>query len=173
MPFTALEDLFLHELRHSAHAGTEWLRVLPKMAQAAASDSIRHGFEEQLQRTRTHVGRLNQMLEQAGESAGGTKGETMVRLITEGHQTIAEDAAPRTTDADLISAAQRVDQLAVAGYDTACSCARLLGHRDAERLLKQTLHELQDTDEPLRELADCESGAETIVISTVFGDVCL
>ena len=168
----ALEDLFLHELRD--------LRTRNPMAQSVAddgascpSDRLRHGLEEQLQRTRKHVARLNQLLDQVGESADGTKGEAIVRLIAEGQQTIDEEAAPRVTDAGLIAAAQRVEHYEVAGYDTACSCARLLGDRDAERLLKQTLHEIQEADQPLSELADSDSGAECTVISTVFGDVWL
>ena len=173
MSCAALEDLFLHELRDLHSAEAQWLRALPTMVQAASSDRLRHGLEEQLQRTRKHVARLNQILDQVGKSADGTKGEAIVRLIAEGQQMTDVEAEPRVKDAGLIAAAQRVEHYEVAGYDTACSCARLLGHREAERLLAQTLHEIQEADQPLSELADSDSGAECRVISTVFGDVWL
>lgn len=56
-------------------------------------------------------------------------------------------------DAGLIVAAQKVEHYEIAGYDNVRTFARVLGYREAERLLEQTLQEESVNDEKLTEIA--------------------
>jgi ferritin-like metal-binding protein YciE len=57
-------------------------------------------------------------------------------------------------DAGLIACAQRVEHYEIAGYGTACTYAKYLGHEEALTLLKATLSEEKKTDERLTVLAE-------------------
>jgi len=162
MPLKSLEDLFVHELRDLHSAEKQLIKALPKMAKAASSDKLRHGVEEHLEQTRQHEDRLDQILKQLGKSSRGSRCEGMEGLIEEGQRVIDEDAEPHVKDAALISMAQRVEHYEIAGYGTARTYARLLGHAEAEDLLQKTLDEERATDEQLTELAMSEINVEAM-----------
>ncbi len=63
------------------------------------------------------------------------------------------DFEPGVKDAALISAAQRVEHYEIAAYGCVRTWAGLLGEREAENLLQQTLHEEKETDQKLTELS--------------------
>jgi ferritin-like metal-binding protein YciE len=151
-----LEDLFVHELRDLHSAEKQLLKALPKMAKAAASEHLRQGFEDHLAQTEGHVERLDKILEQLGKSSRGPKCDAMEGLIEEGKKMIEEEAEDHVKDAGLIAAAQRVEHYEIAGYGTARTFARLLGHFEAEALLQQTLDEEKETDHRLTDLAESE-----------------
>ncbi len=154
-----LEDLFLHEIKDLLSAEQQLVAALPKMAKAASSEKLRHGFEEHLEQTKGHVKRLEKVLDGLGKAHRGTKCKAMEGLIEEGKDLISEDAAPEVKDAGLIGAAQRVEHYEIAAYGTARSLARHLRNSEAEELLQQTLDEEKETDEKLTELAESEVNA--------------
>ncbi len=156
MSLKTLEDLFVHELKDLHSAEKQLVKALPKMAKAAHSAKLRKGFEDHLKQTETHVERLEEILAQLGKSPRGTKCEAMAGLIEEGGSMIEEDADPSVKDAGLIGAAQRVEHYEIAGYGTACTFARQLGHTKAESLLQKTLAEEKATNEKLTDLAESE-----------------
>ena len=152
----SLEDLFVHELKDLYSAEQQLIKALPKMAKAASSEHLRAGFEEHLEQTKQHAERLEKIFEALGQSHRGAKCKAMEGLVEEGKELIDEKAAPEVKDAGLIAAAQRVEHYEIAGYGTACTFARLLGHSDAEELLQKTLEEEKATDEKLTKLAETE-----------------
>lgn len=156
MALKTLEDLFLHEIKDLYSAEKQLIRALPKMAKAATSPKLRQGFEKHLRQTEGHVERLEQIFEQLGKAARGPKCEAMAGLVEEGQKMIEEEADEAVKDAGLIAAAQRVEHYEIAGYGTARTFARHLGHEDAADLLQQTLDEEAATNEKLTELAESE-----------------
>jgi ferritin-like metal-binding protein YciE len=151
-----LEDLFVHELKDLYSAEQQLIKALPKMAKAASSEHLRAGFEEHLEQTKGHAERLEKILDDLGQSHRGTKCKAMEGLVEEGKQMIDEDAPPQVKDAGLIAAAQRVEHYEIAGYGTACTFAKILGHSEAEEALQKTLDEEKETDEKLSDLARSE-----------------
>jgi ferritin-like metal-binding protein YciE len=162
MSLKTLEDLFVHELRDLHSAEKQLIKALPKMAKAASSEKLRHSFEEHLEETRQQEGRLDQILGQAGKTSRGARCQAMEGLIEEGQRMIDEDAEPHVKDAGLISMAQRVEHYEIAGYGTARTYAKLLGHGEAEDLLQQSLDEERTADEKLTELAMSEINVEAL-----------
>jgi ferritin-like metal-binding protein YciE len=149
-----LKDLYVEELRDIYDAENQLVKALPGMAKAASSQELRSAFENHLEQTREHVRRLEQVFADLGEKAKAKKCKGMQGLIAEGKQAIDDDFEGNVKDAELISAAQRVEHYEIAAYGTVRSYAELLDQQDAVSLLQKTLQEEKDTDEKLSELAD-------------------
>jgi ferritin-like metal-binding protein YciE len=159
-----LKHLYLKQLRDLYSAETQLVDALPKMAEAATSPDLKAGFEEHLEQTRGHVSRLEQIFGALGEDVDGEKCKGMEGLVKEGSEMIHEDVVSEEKDAGLIAAAQRVEHYEMAGYGTVATYAQLLCEEEARELLQATLHEEEETDEKLTELAEAINveAAETI-----------
>ena len=135
------------------HLATQLVKALPKMAKAAFSEELRHGFEEHLEQTKEHVARLEEIFEALGENPKGRRYIGMEGLIKEGSEIIGEDFEDAVMDAALIGAAQRVEHYEIATYGTFAEFARTLGESEHVSLLDETLQEEKETDEKLTEVA--------------------
>jgi ferritin-like metal-binding protein YciE len=150
----ALRELYVDELRDLYDAENRLVKALPKLAKEAESRELRSGFEEHLEQTKGHVDRLRRIFEAMGESPAGKKCAAMVGLIQEGEEMMNEEFEDGVKDAALISAAQRVEHYEIAAYGCVKTWAGLLGEKDAQDLLEQTLTEEKETDQKLTEIAE-------------------
>jgi len=155
-----LEDLLVKELRDLYSAEKQLIRALPKMAKAANSEALREALQEHLEVTKEQAARLEQIFDQLGISSRGPKCEAMEGLIAEGEELLEQEGAPAVMDAGIISAAQRVEHYEMAGYGSARTFARLLGHDEMAETLQKTLDEEGDANEKLTELAESEINVE-------------
>lgn len=153
MPAKNLHELFVDELKDIYDAEKQLTKALPKMAKAANSDELRAAFEEHLEITRMHVGRLEEVFKSLGMAARGKTCEGMKGLIEEGKEMMEELEKGATLDAALISAAQKVEHYEIATYGTLATFAEIMGHEDAKDLLGQTLDEEKEADEKLTQVA--------------------
>jgi len=147
---STLRETFLDELADIYDAEKQILKALPKMAQAALHEDLRHGFEEHLEQTEAQVERLEQVFEVIGEEPKGKGCKAMEGILKEGDELIKEQQG----DAALICAAQKVEHYEIASYGSLQSWARILGEEEAADLLEETLDEERDTDERLTEIAE-------------------
>lgn len=154
MKMENLRDLFVHELKDIYSAETQILKALPKMAKAAHSEKLQNSFNAHLEQTKGQVERLEKIFKNLGEKPTGKTCKGMQGLIEEGEEMIKEKGDPEVIDAGLISAAQRVEHYEIAAYGCVRTYARMLGERDAEQLLQQTLDEEEATDRKLTDLAE-------------------
>jgi ferritin-like metal-binding protein YciE len=160
MELASLQDLYLHELKDLYSAEKQILKALPKMAKAASNTRLRDGFLKHLEQTKVHAERLEKIIDRLGESTRGEKCKGMEGLLIEGSKLLEEDAEPEVLDAGLISAAQRVEHYEIAGYGCARAYAKVLGDKEAEKLLNQTLKEEGETDKKLTMLAESSVNLE-------------
>jgi ferritin-like metal-binding protein YciE len=149
-----LGDLFLHELKDLYSAEQQILQALPRMAGATEHGELRQAFEEHEQVTRDQVRRLDTIADELGFNLRGHKCRGIEGILREGEDLLSMDADPDVLDAGLIGAAQRVEHYEIAGYGTARTFARRLGHDRAAQLLQQTLDEEGMTDERLTRIAE-------------------
>ncbi|RPJ71959.1 MAG: ferritin-like domain-containing protein [Acidobacteria bacterium] len=156
----SLEPLMIEELRDILDAEKQVTKALPKMARAASSEQLRAAFEEHQQQTSGQIQRLNQVFDEIGERPRGKTCEAMKSLIEEGQQMMEETEPGPTRDALLIAAAQKVEHYEMAAYGTARTFASLLGHREAARLLEQTLEQEKETDARLTNIAESVSNPQ-------------
>ena len=148
-----LQDLFINELRDIYHAEKQLVRALPKMAKAASSDKLKEAFTAHLEETKGQVERLEQVFEMLDTRTRGKPCEAMQGLVEEAKEVMEEVKEPEILDAALIVAAQKVEHYEIAGYGSLRALAEALGHKDAAKLLDQTLAEEKKTDELLNKLA--------------------
>jgi ferritin-like metal-binding protein YciE len=154
MELDSLKNLFIDQLKDLKDAETQLTKALPKMAKAASSAELQRAFEEHLAQTKTHVQRVEQVLEEINGNSRGKKCKAMEGLIEEGSELMKEDADPEVMDAGLIAAAQKVEHYEIASYGTARTYANLLGFNKAAQTLQQTLDEEGQTDKKLTQIAE-------------------
>ena len=147
---STLRETFLEELGTIYDAEKQLLKALPKMAQGAEHEDLRHNFEEHLEQTEAQVERLEQLFEVIGEEPQTRSCKAMEGLIKESDQLIKEHHG----DAALICAAQKIEHYEIASYGSLQSWARLLGEEEAADLLEESLDEERDTDEMLTDAAE-------------------
>ena len=149
-----LHDAFIDELRDTYDAERQLLKALPKLAKAANNPKLRQAFESHRQETEGQVERLEQIFESLDEKVRGKHCDGIAGIIEEGKSIMEEDFDEDTMDACLIAAGQRAEHYEMAAYGTLVAWAQAMGHRDAARLLQQTLDEEKAADEKLSKLAE-------------------
>lgn len=152
---SALNELFLDELKDIYWAEKHLAKALPKMAKAATSDELRTAIENHLAETENHVTRLEQAFESIDEKAVAVKCEAMAGLLKEGDEIVEEtEKGSLTRDAGIISAAQKIEHYEIASYGTLKTLAAVLGYSEAVDLLDATLQEEKNADSLLTQIAE-------------------
>ena len=149
-----LHDAFIDELRDTYDAERQLIKALTKLAKAASNPKLRQAFESHRQETEGQVARLEQVFESLDEKVRGKHCDGIAGIIEEGKSIMEEDFDDATMDACLIAAGQRAEHYEMAAYGTLVAWAQAMGHRDAARLLQQTLDEEKAADEKLTKLAE-------------------
>jgi ferritin-like metal-binding protein YciE len=152
---SALNKLFIDELKDIYWAEQHLTKALPKMAKAATTDELRNAIQKHLSETENHVTRLEHVFDSIGEKASAKKCEAMAGLIKEGDEIVAEtEKGSITRDAGIISAAQKVEHYEIASYGTLKTLATVLGYNEAAELLSATLQEEKGADDTLTQIAE-------------------
>ncbi len=154
MDMETLRELYVDELKDLWSAERQLVKALPKMAKNATNPDLQNAFTEHLAVTETQSQRLEQILENLGETARGKKCVGMEGLIDEADELLEEDAQEDVLDAGLIAKAQHVEHYEIAGYGTVRTYAMTLGLTDQAALLQQSLDEEIEADKLLTSLAE-------------------
>ena len=154
MELKTLNDLFIHQLKDLYGAEQQLLQAMPKMEAKITSGELKRSMARHREETVQHITRLEKAFESLGVKPSADKCKAMEGLLKETMDFMEEDADKPVMDAGLIACAQRVEHYEIAGYGTACTYAKYLGHTEALNLLKDTLSEEKKTDERLTVLAE-------------------
>ena len=154
MELKTLNDLFIHQLKDLYGAEQQLLQAMPKMEAKITSGELKRSMARHREETMQHITRLEKAFESLGVKPSADKCKAMEGLLKETMDFMEEDADKPVMDAGLIACAQRVEHYEIAGYGTACTYAKYLGHTEALNLLKETLSEEKKTDERLTVLAE-------------------
>jgi len=152
--FNSLDDLFVNQIEDLYDAENRLTKALPKMADAAASSSLKQAFQSHLRETEGHVARLETIFREVRVDPKRETCEAMKGLISEGEDMIGATGDSDVKDAALIAAAQRVEHYEISGYGTARTIAQRLGLTDVAALLQQTLEEEKAADQKLTTIAE-------------------
>lgn len=152
---SALNELFLDELKDIYWAEKHLAKALPKMAKAATSDELRTAIQNHQAETENHITRLEDAFKSIDEKAVAVKCEAMAGLLKEGDEIVEEtEKGSLTRDAGIISAAQKIEHYEIASYGTLRTLAMTLGYTEAADLLEATLKEEKTCDETLTQIAE-------------------
>ena len=154
MELKTLNDLFIHQLKDLYGAEQQLLQAMPKMEAKITSGELKRSMARHREETMQHITRLEKAFESLGVKPSADKCKALEGLLKETMDFMEEDADKPVMDAGLIACAQRVEHYEIAGYGTACTYAKYLGHTEALNLLKDTLSEEKKTDERLTVLAE-------------------
>jgi ferritin-like metal-binding protein YciE len=160
MAAKTMQDLFVHMLSDIYSAEKQLAKALPKFARVATSAKLTAALEFHLEETHNQVDRIDQIVESSGLKLRRMKCAAMDGLVEEGKDVIDEIQKGPVLDAALIAAAQKIKHYEIASYGTLCTFAKLMGHDEELRLLKETMAEEKATDEKLTMLAQTESNLE-------------
>ena len=152
---SALNELFIDELKDIYWAEKHLTKALAKLAKKATTDELRGAIETHIEQTENQITRLDSVFESIGEKAVAKKCEAMAGLIKESEEIVesTEDGSI-TRDAGIISACQKVEHYEIASYGTLKTLAGVLGYTEAVELLDATLQEEKQTDELLTQVAE-------------------
>ena len=152
---SALNELFIDELKDIYWAEKHLAKALPKMAKAATSDELRTAIQDHLAETENQITRLEGVFESIGEKAAAKKCDAMEGLLKEGDSIIADtEKGSLTRDAGIISAAQKIEHYEIASYGTLKTLAATLGYSEAAEMLDATLQEEKNADSKLTGIAE-------------------
>ncbi len=149
---TALNELFVEQLKDLYDAENRITEALPKLVKAADSRELSQAFEDHLEETRGHVSRLEEVFSIVGQEPARKACKGIQGILKEGEEALDKPGGP-ARDALLIAGAQRVEHYEIAGYGTARAWADELGLDDAVDLLDETLDEESAADEKLTKIA--------------------
>jgi ferritin-like metal-binding protein YciE len=149
-----IDDLFVHLLSDIYNAEKQLTRALAKLSRAANDAQLSDAFKAHLEETHGQIERIDKVVEKTGVRLKRIKCVAMEGLIEEGDELVDEIEKGPVLDAGLVAAAQKVEHYEIASYGSLCALAKLLGHRDAAALLKETLEEEKATDQKLTKFAE-------------------
>ncbi len=150
---TTLHDLFAEEMTDLYSAEQQILKALPKMIKNAVNQEVADAFTLHFEQTKEQVARLEKVCENLDITLKRKVCKGMQGIIEEAKTHMEEDVSEELTDLVLISQAQRVEHYEIAGYGTALTYAKVMGHDTEADLLEKTLDEEGTTDKILTKLA--------------------
>ena len=154
MDYRSLQDLYVHELRDVYSAEKQIFRSMSKIIKHSTEPKLKEAVEHHREETRVQTERVEQILERLGKNTRGAKCRGMEGILEEAEDWMSENAEAELMDAGLISHLQRVEHYEIAAYGTLRTYAGLLGHKEDEKLLSQTLDEEGNTDKKLTSIAE-------------------
>lgn len=153
MPEKTLKSLFVAELKDIYDAENQLIKALPKMAEHAHSDELKHAFREHLEQTKNHVKRVEEIFKQIDEKKESKSCAAMKGLVHEGEEIMKQFAKSPALDAALISAAQKVEHYEIASYGSLRTYAEQLKFDGVVDKLQSTLNEEGEANSLLTRLA--------------------
>lgn len=152
---SALQTLFYEQLQDIYWAEKDLVKNLKKLAGAATSEELKTVFESHRTETEGQVKRLEEVFVAVGEKAKAKKCVAMAGLAEEADELIKDtEKGSMVRDVALIAGAQKVEHYEIASYGTLAALAGILGHKEAQKLLSQTLEEEKKADTVLSGIAE-------------------
>jgi ferritin-like metal-binding protein YciE len=150
----SMDDLFYALLQDVYFAEKEQLKLLPKLAQKSANETLKLAFRDHEDETAEQVGRIEQVFEIMGKDARARISGAMMAIVAEAQQIMDEIDDPAVRDAGLVAAAQAAEHFEIARYATLLGWAEHLGEDEIVELLGETLEEERHADELLSSIAE-------------------
>jgi ferritin-like metal-binding protein YciE len=149
-------ELLILELQQIHSAETQLARVLPRIAKALDSDSVRKRLETRLAQGERLVQEVDSALEELDASPGRKKNVAAEGLINDVREHIQEIEAGPALDAVLIAGVQKTEHYCIAAWGTAKALGQATAQKTVVKAMDQALKEGKAYDEDLTQLAERE-----------------
>lgn len=151
-----LDDLFEGCLKDALWAENAVKDALPKMVKNATSANLKKALNDHLAETKDQIKVLKEVFKSIKVKAEEEKCDAMDGILKEGDGILEETEPGAVRDAGIIAACQKVEHYEIASYGTMISYAKLLGHKEAAKLIKVILDQEKNADKLLSKLATSE-----------------
>ena len=151
-----LKDFMVDGMKDLYWAEKALLKNLPKMAKNATSKKLKDAVNGHLAETKNQVKRLEDAFKALKLKPEAVKCDAMDGLLKEAEGILEETKPGAVRDAGIIAASQKVEHYEIASYGTLATYAKLLGEKEALKLLLETLKEEKNCDNDLSKLAKTE-----------------
>lgn len=148
-----LKKVMVDTLKDIYYAEKRILKALPKMAKAAAHDSLREAFTTHRDETETQIQKVEQAFELLGLKAQSIKCVAMDGLLEEADEHMSEYVKGAGRDAAMIIGAQKVEHYEMAAYGSLRTFAQNLGLKEVAQIFQDILNQESATDKKLTQLA--------------------
>jgi ferritin-like metal-binding protein YciE len=149
-------ELIVLELQEIHSAETQLSRVLPRLAKAVESETLREMIEERLTEGETLIADVEAALEELEATPGRKKNVAAEGLINDAREHVQEIEAGPALDTVLIGAIQKTEHYCIAAWGTVRALAQANGLTDAVTAMERALKEGKAYDERLTHLAETE-----------------
>ncbi len=154
MKSQALEDLFLQELQELYDAEKQIYKGLSLMAKTATASELTSAFEKHRKETKSQIQRLEKAFRILDEKPERGNAAGVAGLIRQSKQLASTDSFDAAvSDAGLISSAQKIEHYEIAAYGCVRAHAGILGYKEIEDLLADSLKEEEAADELLTHIS--------------------
>jgi ferritin-like metal-binding protein YciE len=138
---TTPRELFLHELGDILYVEQKLANeVLPKLISEVTDEEFREALEEHLDQTKGHVGNVERVFDELGETPQAEECIGFEGLKAE-HDKLLEEAAADLVDSIDLGAAARTENYEIAAYEGLRRMAKAMGEEKAVELLDTNLAE--------------------------------
>lgn len=162
MKLNNLHDLFILEIQDLYDGELQITQAIPQVMSVLQSEELKKSFQEHLEETKQQITRLEQICKEFNVDPRGKSCVGMEGIIEEAVELMQENAPSPVLDAGIIACAQKVEHYEIAGYGTAATFAKEMGHEHALKLLLETLAEEKACDHKLTELAKTQENIEAL-----------
>jgi len=145
-------EFFLDELHDIYNAEKRILGVLQEGEQQIQRFDLKKAFLRHRRQTEGQVKRLEAVFESLGEEPREKNCEGLEGLVKEKESLQEEQPEAAIADLNSLVAAIKVERYEISAYEVLIFLAQQMKHREAVRLLKETLKEEQETAKLLLEI---------------------
>jgi ferritin-like metal-binding protein YciE len=142
------------ELRDLYHAEKQILKALPKVIENTNSQQLRTALSNHLEETKGHVTRLEQVFQLHHEEPKAETCDGMKGILSEGEDILGHDENVNVRDAGIVAGCQKVEHYEISAYGSVRTWAEQMGHKEAARILQQTLEEEKNADKKLTQIGE-------------------
>lgn len=149
----SLDDLLVSEIQHLYFTKEQTIALLPKIVQHINDRELRKTFISLKDISIIQKERLEKIGLKFNIELEGHVCKSILGLIDESNDMMAMETTPDIMDAVLLANYQRIVNFELAGYNTVCNYAYILGYEEVGNLLHDTLKEKMNDQEHLNNLA--------------------
>ncbi len=148
-----LDDLLASEIQHLFSTKEQMVALFPRLIQHIGDRELRKAMISLNDILQTQKDRLEQIAIKFHIDLEGHECKSMQGLTAEAEDMMAVNTTPDIMDAGLLATVQRIVNFELAGYNTVCNYAYILGYEEVGNMLHETLKEKMNAQEFLNKLA--------------------
>jgi ferritin-like metal-binding protein YciE len=149
-----LRSLYISDLRKALDMEQKITKALPDLIENSTDEELAQAFRTHLEETRTHVEKIESLLNSNAGETGTETCKVIDGLISEASDIITDVTDFNVRNISLIGAAQQVEHHEIAVYGTLRRWAELLGLEEDAAILESIEADELNADELLSEISE-------------------